>query len=480
MRPIPLALLALLCLTAAASPAAEPVTIAVDPLHPGPRISPDALGLSFETSLMLPDDHGVRYFRPGNRPLVALFRTLGVHSLRIGGNSVDAPGIPVPSPADVASLFEFAKAAGVKVIYSVRLENGDPASAAQLAKQIHDHFADTLQSFAIGNEPGYYKDYDVYRAKWTAIRDAIVSVFPEARFCGPDQNPSPELCRRMAHDFGAPSGRLVQITVHSYPFGCAFRNPSQRDVTKLIPVDPAAAREKMLSPAAYATYEKIRQGIAEAVSGTPLSFRLTETNSFWYSGLAGASDRYASALWAADYLGWWTSHGAAGLNFHTGDRTGGAVSLPCRYSAFVSSPNGYEVRPLAYGMKLFALGSQGRVLPVAVPSSAEAQLAAYAVLADDHAILVTIINKDHGAGAAGTDVQVKLGGPSAPAKAQAIFLRAANGDIAADSSAVTLGGAPIGQDGAWNGRWTPLPPAPDPHTLTIPMPPASAAVIRLR
>ena len=83
---------------------------------------------------MLPDGKGVHYFRPGNMPLVALFHTLGVKSLRIGGNSVDAPAIPVPSEADVASLFEFAQAAGVKVIYSVRLQNGDLAAAAQVGQ----------------------------------------------------------------------------------------------------------------------------------------------------------------------------------------------------------------------------------------------------------------------------------------------------------------------------------------------------------
>jgi hypothetical protein len=337
----PALLTALFSLTVVACVAAEPITISVDPRQPGAKISANTLGLSFETSLMLPNDKGVRYFRPDNKPLVELFKTLGVKSLRIGGNSVDAPEIPVPGQADVAALFEFASAADVKVIYSVRLQNGDPQSAVQIAKQIHDHYAATLESFAIGNEPGYYKNYEVYRAKWSAIRDAIVAVFPKARFCGPDQNPSPELCRKMVRDFGGASGRLVQLTLHSYPFGCSYRNPGERDVTKLVPIDDAAARESMLAPAAYGTYEKIRQGIADAVAGTPVSFRLTETNSFWFSGIKGASDSYASALWGLDYLHWWTSHGAAGLNFHTGDRTGGAVSLPCRYAAFVSSAQGY-------------------------------------------------------------------------------------------------------------------------------------------
>src|SRR6185312_8929316 len=93
--------------------AAEAATVSVNTSQPGTQIRRDALGLSYETSLMLPDAHGVHYFRPDNKPLIALFKTIGVKSLRIGGNSVDAPNVAVPSEADVTAFFEFAKAAGV-------------------------------------------------------------------------------------------------------------------------------------------------------------------------------------------------------------------------------------------------------------------------------------------------------------------------------------------------------------------------------
>ncbi|MGH7291946.1 MAG: hypothetical protein ACREJT_12090, partial [Myxococcota bacterium] len=39
----------------------------------GPEISRDALGLSYETSLMLPDTNGVRYFRPDDLQLIQMF-----------------------------------------------------------------------------------------------------------------------------------------------------------------------------------------------------------------------------------------------------------------------------------------------------------------------------------------------------------------------------------------------------------------------
>ncbi|WP_428937263.1 hypothetical protein [Fontivita pretiosa] len=444
------------------------------------RISPQALGLSYETSCLLVGSDGVRYFRADNAPLVRLFKTLGIASLRIGGNSVDQ-GSALPEDQDIVSLFEFARAANVMVIYSVRLKDGDPRAAAHVAELIRQRFADRIECYSIGNEPSYYKDYEIYRARWTAIRDAMVAADPQARFCAPDENPSPELSARIIREFGNEAGRLVQLSHHSYPFGCSYRNPKEKDPTRLVPFDAAESREKMLQPSAYELYQKIHDQTARLVQGTSLTFRLTETNSYWYSGLKGASDSYASALWAADYLYWWISHGAVGLNFHTGDRTGGAITLPARYAVFVSSPRGYEVRPLAYGLKLFDLGGHGTLVPAQVRSSPHQNLAAYATLGDDNSLAITLINKTHGPGADPIQVRIRLDAPLADAQAQAIELRSTNNDIAADASDLTLGGAAIHPDGTWNGTWSELPKsAISGDAITVPMLPASGMVIKTR
>lgn len=461
---------------------AEPIRVSVETRKPGALISPDALGLSYETSLMLPGTNGVRYFRPDNRPLVRMFRTLGIQSLRIGGNSVDAARIPVPGEEDIRSFFEFARAAKVKVIYSVRLEEGDPKSAASITRFIRKNFADSLDCFAIGNEPkGYYKDTNVFLAKWSAIRDAMIAEWPEAKFCGPDDNPSPQWCAMMVQNFGAPAGPLAQITQHSYSFGCSYTNPSEKDVTKLVPVEVVAAREKMLSPDAYRIYEKIYGGITSSIAGTPLSFRMTEVNSYWFSGLKGASDSYASALWGVDYLHWWTARGADGLNFHTGDRTGGAITLPCRYAAFVTATNGgYTVRPLGYGLKLFSLGGFGKTLPAETSAASDQNLVAYANLVEPKTVCVTILNKAHGPGTADAAVQINLDAPVSARKASAIFLTERDSDIAAGAAQVTLGGAPIRADGRWRGKWTSLPVVAGTNIVALSLPPASAAVIRVK
>ncbi|HEX7630673.1 MAG TPA: hypothetical protein VF388_00960, partial [Lacunisphaera sp.] len=96
--------------------AKEPIAVKVQADAPGQAIPVDALGLSYETSLLRPDAKGVHYFRPGNSELVKVFQTIGVKSLRIGGNSVDDPKVPLPDKDDVRALFQFARKAGVKVI----------------------------------------------------------------------------------------------------------------------------------------------------------------------------------------------------------------------------------------------------------------------------------------------------------------------------------------------------------------------------
>ena len=459
-------------------PSGTSVNVTVDIAHPGVEIPSEALGLSYETSRLQPNAQGVHYFRPDNGPLLELFSTLGVKSLRVGGNSVDDPKVPLPALEDVRALFEFARRAKVKVIYAVRLEDGDPASAATYARLIQREFREQLDSFAIGNEPYYYKDYDVYRTKWAAIRDAILREYPDATFCGSDQNPDPELIKKVVRDFGTAEGHLVQITQHFYSFGCSYRNPlvaltDANQVESLVPFDAAEARMRMIAPP-YSSYEKVLKGMQAAVAGTPLTFRLTETNSFWFSGLKGASDRYASALWAVDYLHWWLSRGAAGMNFHTGDRTGGSVNLPCRYAAFVSAPTGYEVRPLAYGMKLFSLHGTGRYLPVQVTGEGSERISAYATRQADGKLILTLLNRDP---AGEKSFRVEIG--STVGSVRTLDLRAAANDLAADSTGVTLGDSAIDAEGKWHGQWKSLESPIEGSAFRVNLPPASASTLEI-
>ena len=101
---------------------------------PGPEVTDDFAGLSFERGPLNPGNAGVAgyLFSPANNSLVTLFRNLGLRNLRIGGGSVDQL-IPAGTGSDgftgIDSLFAFAGVAGVKVIYSLRLLS--PGSKSQ-------------------------------------------------------------------------------------------------------------------------------------------------------------------------------------------------------------------------------------------------------------------------------------------------------------------------------------------------------------
>ena len=149
-----------------ARPGPHPVVITIDGEHPGPVIPADFAGLGFERGPLNPGNAGVAgyLFRPGNESLVTLFRQLGLRSLRIGGGSVENM-VPAGTGRDgftgIDNLFGFAAAAGVKVIYSLRLLN--PAARpvdglkqvnAQVAGYIWRHYRDRVASFSPGERAG--------------------------------------------------------------------------------------------------------------------------------------------------------------------------------------------------------------------------------------------------------------------------------------------------------------------------------------
>lgn len=460
-----------LCLFAALRVCAQvPVEIVLDPRHPGREIPADYLGLSFEMQRVLPDTNGLHFFRPGNRTLVNLFKTLDVKSLRVGGNTADRPTVPVPAVADVDALFTFARAAGVKVIYTLRLNHGDPVAAAQRAAYITRYYSRQLDCFAIGNEPNVFStNYDVYLAEWKRHAAIITSRVPAAKFCGPGVSPGHEKwSAQFARDLAA-TGRLKYVSQHDYAGGDA------RKVTQ-----PAIARDRILAPVMIDHYEKFAANFVPAVTAGGLSWRFEEANSFYDGGALDVSDTFASALWALNYQWWWAEQGMSGINFHTGDKVAARdENKPCRYATFWTATNGYQVHPIAYAEKMFSLGSRGRLIPVQCPP-ANSDLAAYAVRGGTGDYYVTVINLSHGD--LGVDYVVKLGAQTIPGWRSGSLVRliTPDGDVARKTG-VRLGGAEILDNARWSGKWEKLFERSKvrPVAVQFNLPFASAAVVRL-
>jgi len=472
-----------------AAEAASIITATLDVAHPGAAVSTNFIGLSFEAKLLLPNENGLHYFRPDNQPLINLFHTLGIKSLRIGGNTSDRDVKQLPGSADWDSLFAFAKAADVKVIYCLQLHQGDPQVAAQTVKYIMDHYASLVDSFSIGQEPSAYPvtavddrpanermgpgaerfTYSAFAKEWKRFADAILAAVPTVKFCGPGVHKDPSWARNFIADFGS-SNSVTLITEHLYAGGAGGKVPT-----------PEIGRSRMLSDEFLQTYENLYAGFVPMAISNGLPYRLEEVNNYYNGGATNVSNTFASALWGLDFMYWWAEHGAAGLNFHTGDRVAaGNGLLPSKYTAIVSVPNGYEVRPLGYGIKAFDLGSHGRIISTTISNPEKLNLSVYAVLGEDKNLYVTVINKESGSTARTAIVAIELN-KAGFKRAEAMRLAVPGNDVAARSGQ-TLGGDQINKDGHWNAKWNELGSAKSIDLVSgffrVEIPAASAVVIR--
>jgi hypothetical protein len=451
---------------------AEPlVTITLDTQHPRPAIPSSFEGLSFESALLLPAANGVHYFRPDNQPLITLFHTLGIKSLRIGGNTADRDATKLPDDADLDSLFAFAKAAHVKVIYCLRLHNGDPQADAATAKYIMDRYAAQLDCFSIGQEPSAYPkpySYSDYRRDWKRFAETIISAVPNVKFCGPSVHRNGGWARRFMHDFGQ-SNHVTLITEHLYPGGAGNKVST-----------PEIGRDRMLSDDFIRVYQSLYDSFVPDAVSNGLPYRLEEVNNYFNGGAKDVSDTFAAALWGLDFMYWWAEHGATGLNFHTGDRVAAGYRLqPSKYTAFFSSTNGYVVRPLGYGIKAFDLSGHGQIVPVVLKKPESVNLSAYAVLDKNGSLCLTLINQSHGMVA--SDLKVAIQPDRGDfTQGQVMYLTAPDHNVAA-TTGETLGGAQIGPQGDWRGKWNLLNASQnDKGTLVVRVPVASAAIVKLK
>ena len=180
-----------------------------------------------------------------------------------------------------------------------------------------------------------------------------------------------------------------------------------------------------------------------------LRYRLTESNDY-LTGVPGASNAFASALWALDHLHWWAAHGAAGVNFHNKQwlYTDTIVPDPA------APGEAFAITPKGYGVKAFTLGSVGRVKPVRLQNTGDINVTAYCVgeAGEDH---VTVINKTHGAGAADAAVTIAVPGATVRDAQVMTLLGGRPGD--ATGATATLGGATITGGAPWDGTWRVLP-----------------------
>jgi hypothetical protein len=414
----------------------------------------------------------------------------------------------------IDNLFAFAAAAGVTVIYTLRLLNpvANPvtdlrAVNARIAGYIWDHYQENLAAFAVGNEPDWHafhtypghpfdqaiweevpgvpgSAYPSYLTQWRSMADAVRTASPDAPMSGPDvgaytpltYSPDPDggvsWGERLARD-ERNSGRISQITQHHYVGGDPGETTAQQAIGNMLSPEwvHGAAIGTQPEGTTYIPYPWIYENNLAPVAAAGLRYRLTEANDY-LGGVAGASDALASALWALDHLHWWAAHGAAGVNFHNKQWLRTDTIVPRDQAA---PGQGYAINPKGYAIRAFTLGSGGRVKPTWIDNPGGVNLTAYCVggAGEDH---VTIINKAHGADAA--DAVVTIAPPCRGVRGVQVMTLAGGQPGDASGTTATLGGAAITGDARWNGTWESLPA--DPHggvSLTVEA--TTAAIVRI-
>ncbi len=497
------------CILGGALLAQAPVTLKIGTASRQFRIPGDFAGLGFETKSAVADTYGVHgnFFSPANTQLITLFRNIGIRNIRVGGGTVDGSGkdehcaTPTPSFADVDNLFAFARAAGVKVIYSVRLLNLGSCLNPHLAEDdanmvvyIWRKYRAQLDSFSIGNEPdvrGYHSRpgqvvdpaiyestpgvpgsaYPSYFAQWQKFASVIHKAVPGAKFSGPDTavsdtssfTPDPAHGVSWTVQFATDlktSGMLAAALQHHYVWGLPENTTPQEAIDDMLSNawddDTAIGAQPAHDggTAEFHSYPYVYARVLAPLVAMGVPYRMTEANDCLH-GVPGASNGFASALWVLDYMHWWAAHRMAGVNFHNNPWLPTDTIVPDPNPCTSAGCANYRITPKAYGIKAFSLGSDGYVEPVVIANPQKINLTAYAV-GTSRELFVTIINRTHSTthDADAAAVVIQAAGFEGATVDSMVLTDGQPGNAALTTA--TLGGATISNDAPWPGKWTSL------------------------
>ena len=451
------------------------------------------------------------------------------------------PGAGSDGFTGVDNLFQFAQVAGVHVIYSLRLLNPASSpipnlqvTDAAVAQHIAQNFAAELASFAIGNEPDFHSyhtyctkagctcnyptgctgtssnlhvndraiyetvqvgssltagtAFPSYLADWKNFANTITAGIPAtaAKLSAPDTGAYSTLTdyngaswtQLMADNLGS-TGTLANVTQHVYVGGSPGTTTAQQAIDNMLSTQWLTGNAIATGPegsSTYTPYPWLYTNNLEPAVADGVPYRLTESDDY-LTGINGASNVFASALWALDYMHWWADHNAAGVNFHNKQWIYTDTIVPSP-NPCVGTCGDYQTTPKGYGIKAFDLGGHGYVKNVTLMNPNRTNITAYAS-GGGQDLSLTLINKTHATtnDATTANVSVALQGLSAASVASMTLTDGSPGDPSLATA--TLGGATIANNQRWLGMWTPMKPTQD-GQLSVTLPASTAMVLKIR
>ena len=440
-------------------------------------IGPEFIGFSYEKTHITNGS-----LTSANTSLISLYKLLGSPVMRLGADDVDncnwagtgtAPAKPTGQPFSksivsgmVDQICTFVGATGTRIIYGVNFKSDNVTASAAEAAYAMSKCASSIYGFEIGNEINRYGTWASLQSEWESIATAIVAT-PGAMLIGPagGGGDSSSLSTPFAQN------RVRKVRQQARPSHTTLlRRHRRHELGDRGP--PADARFRMPRPPGRARRHDSTMNTASTMYKIANAYRLGEVNTFAGHGQMGVSDTLIAGLWGIDLMFVTAEHGGSGVNFHGGE-TGMDGSRPFYYMPIMET-NGVvvAVQPLYYGMLLFSLAGQGPMVSTTVTTS-NMYFTAYAIKANGFTSVV-LDNKD---ATNGVNATVDLG--SAVTSASAMYLQGTPaGSLTAASGSVTLGGATISTDAVWT-HDPPYTQTTSGNTVTVYIPPASAAMVRV-
>lgn len=421
-----------------------PVELKINPLAPGRPVPARFLGLSFEAQAI--DQLGALGAH-GN--LVGLLRSLGPGLLRFGGITADqnvgwadsvtprpAWATSVIGPAQMHAIGVLARRSGWQVLLTVGMAHYEPQAAAREVAAAHAALGRNLLAVEIGNEPDAYGRHGFRELPWGSqqyeeqvggYRDAIAVLTPGVAIVGPDVSGSGAF-----PEWGfaeALSQAPMLLTGHHYPLGCTHV--------------PAPSAELLLSAAIRGLEARSLETYLSISRARNIPFRVDETNSVSCGGVAGVSNTFASALWAAGYIGQAMTAGTVGVNLQ-GNPTNCAGYTPlCAPDPAALTAGRMRAQPDWYAMLLTRSLIGYRPLPMTISATVAPNLAAYGFAGPAHTRKLLLID-DEAPGASPLAIRVPVGAGLGAAR----VLRLTGPSLAA-TDGVRLGGRAVPATGVW-------------------------------
>jgi autotransporter-associated beta strand protein len=460
------ALMLCFCAAYTARGSVVPATVSFSLTNTGLALNPAFCGLSYDKSELTGS-----LFTTNNVSMIQMFSQIAPAVLRVGADSVDTTcwgGLSNLTPitaSEVDAFTGFVKALPTnwQVIYGINMSVNNPTNCAAEAAYAANDLGSSLLGFEIGNEVDEYANngirantytYAQFLSQWQALAGAITNTVPGWAVTngGNGWTLTGPVSAYNTAGYTVPfaeneAGVISMVTQHYYR-----GDGESPDATMALLLQPDTSLPGTVNTIATAA----------SASGLPLGYRTDECNSYYGGGSANVSDAYGTALWALDFMFTSAINGCQGVNFHGGGNT--AIYTPI----LDNGTNVLQARPVFYGLKMFSLLPQGRVLPAVVALASNINFTAYGVREASGATCAVLNNKE-----TNDSVQVSVSLGSIVTAAQMTELTGTN---LASTNGCTIGGATINPDGSWAGGVQSVLPATN-GQLTITVPPMSAILL---